>query len=163
MITRSWPRLIGIAAGAFGAAATAGFAAGLALGSSLLGPPTAHNLAQLIASVCALLFLLLAYPLYSGRDWARRALLVITISITVTLTIFVSVKTVQDAGVSVDWAVPAKMAPKLALEIMMRRVVGASVAICILTPPLFLIFVLLHEDVRHSFQRGTRLDDDKNI
>jgi hypothetical protein len=150
----SWPRLIGIASGVFGAAATAGFAAGSALGSSILGPPTAHNLAQLVASVCALLFLLLAYPLYTGRDWARRALLVITISITTALTVFVSVKAVQESRV------PAEMTRKLPLEMVMRRVVAGSAALCILTPPLFLTFVLLQQDVRRSFQRSTTHDDD---
>jgi hypothetical protein len=155
----SWPRLIGIASGVFGAAATAGFAAGSALGSPILGPPTAHNLAQLIASVCALLFLVIAYPLYTGRDWARRALLVITISIAIALAVFVSVKAVQESRVAVHGVASAEMARKLPFEMLMRGVVGGSVALCILTPPLFLTFVLLQQDVRRSFRRSTAHDD----
>ena len=158
----SWPRLIGVACGLFGAAATAGFAAGSALGSSVLGPPTVHNLAQLIASVCALLFLLLSYPLYTGRDWARRALLVITISITIALTVFVSVKAAEASRVAADGVASAEMARKLLLEMLMRRVVEGSAALCILTPPLFLIFVLLQQDVRRSFQRSTAHDDEQD-
>ena len=158
----SWPRLIGVASGVFGAAATAGFAAGSALGSPVLGPPTVHNLAQFVASVCALLFLLLAYPIYTGRDWARRALLVIAISITMALSVFVSVRAVQDSRVAVDGAASAEMARKLPFEMFMRVVVAGSVAFCILTPPLFLIFVLLQQDVRRSFQRSTIHDDDED-
>src|SRR6266550_9604985 len=71
----SWSRLIGVASGTFGAALTAATASHLSAASSfriLDRPP------EFIALICGCVFLFLAFPLFTGRAWARRALVLAT-------------------------------------------------------------------------------------
>jgi hypothetical protein len=144
----SWPKLIGVTAGVFGLAATAAFVAEFIV-SAPFRVTTPYDVVQLIASLCSVFFLLLSYPLYTGRDWARRALLFMTVCITAALLVFVVLRFLRESHVAVEGRFTDKMA---------RQITNTAAAICIITPPFFLIFVLLHPDVKHSFRR--RLDHD---
>src|SRR5712672_1982677 len=70
-MTLSWPRLIGVASGTFGGAVSIATAAHLSATGSL----RAQTLPGLIISIFGCVFLFLAFPLYTGREWARRAFL----------------------------------------------------------------------------------------
>src|SRR5439155_2741582 len=124
-ITLSWSRLIGLASGTFGAALTAATAAQLSAASSfriLDRPP------EFIASICGCVFLFLAFPLYTGREWARRALLLTTYCILAALAIFLLVTVLQQS-----WLSPASVHPGL------RFVMGVCALVSFLTPPAFLL------------------------
>jgi len=149
----SWPKLIGVAAGLFGFAATAAFVAEFIV-SAPFRVTTPYDVVQLIASVCSVFFLLLSYPLYTGRDWARRALLFMTVCITATLMLFLMLKFLRESHVAAEGRFAEKMA---------RQITNTAAAICIITPPFFLIFVLLHADVKHSFQHRVRHDATQDI
>src|SRR5260370_40279482 len=74
-VTLSWPRLIGVASGIFGAALTAAFAAQLSVSNSVR---VVQGPAGFIPVICGCVFLFLAFPLFTGRAWARRALVLAT-------------------------------------------------------------------------------------
>jgi hypothetical protein len=136
-IELSWPRLIGVASGIFGAAVGLGTVAQLALANSfrvLDNPP------QFITSLCGCVFLFLAFPLYTGREWARRALLLVTYCIVVALGIFLCFTLFQESR----W--PS------AVHSSLRFVIGICALIDFLIPLGFLLAVLHHADVRHAFQ-----------
>ena len=132
----SWPRLTGIAAGVFGASLAVASAAQLWAADSFRG----QGLPGSVASVCGCVFLFVALPLYAGRDWARRALLVTTYSVLAALAISFSFMVVQQA-----WSPPPSH-PTL------RLLIGLCALVAILTPPAFVLFVLHHRDIRRAFQ-----------
>lgn len=135
-MTSSWHRLIGISCGTLGAAIVLGTAAQLSAAGSfyaLAGFP------QFIAPVCGCVFLLLALPLYAGRDWARRALLLMIYCIVLGLAVFLSFRVFQQSRLS------AAVSPAL------RFFVGICSLVGFLTPPAFILAVLHHADVRHAF------------
>ena len=82
-IRLSWPRLAGIASGVFGASLAVASAAQFWAADSFRG----QGLPGFVASICGCLFLFLAFPLYAGREWARRALLLTTYSVLAALAI----------------------------------------------------------------------------
>src|SRR6266446_1588038 len=84
-VTLSWQRLIGVASGTFGAALTIATGALLSMAGSLRGQTLSE-----ITLICGCVFLFLAFPLYTAREWARRALLLTTYCIVVTLAILLS-------------------------------------------------------------------------
>ena len=142
MLTRtpvmlSWPRLIGVASGTFGAALTAAFTAQLAVSNSvraLDGP------AELVPAICGCVFLFLAFPLFTGRDWARQALLFTIYCTLAALAISFSLMVFQRSRL------PSTSHSGLSL------VIGACALVGVLTPPAFLLAVLHHADVRRAFQ-----------
>jgi hypothetical protein len=137
----SWQRLIGVASGVFGAAATAAFVAQLSTAGSLRGT-TLYKVPELVASICGCVFLLLAFPLYTGREWARRALLVTAYCILGALAIFCSFAVFRDSAPASAAAYPKSV----------RVVMELCTLVSILTPPAFLLGVLHHADVRRAFQ-----------
>ena len=136
-MTLSWQRLIGIASGTFGAALAVATAAWLSVSGSL----RAQTPPQLMVSVCGCVFLFLAFPLYKGREWARRALLLTTYCILAALAIFLSSTVFQQWRSS-----PASLCPSL------QFLIGVCAIISFLTPPAFFLGVLHHADVRRAFQ-----------
>jgi hypothetical protein len=136
-VTLSWQRLIGVAAGTFGAAVTVATAAQLSVAGSLRG----QTLPERITLICGCVFLFLAFPLFAGREWARRALLLTTYCILAALAIFLSLTVLQQSRSS-----SASVYPSL------RFVIGVCALVSFLTPPAFLLAVLHHADVRRAFQ-----------
>jgi hypothetical protein len=140
-MTISWPRLLGVSSGIFGAAVTAAFVAQLAIAHSFRAP-TFYGLAQLAASICGCVFLLLGFPLCRGREWARRALLIATYCIVTALVIFLFLGIFYESRPSSADVYPNSV----------RIIYGVCTFVCILTPAVFFLFVLHHPDVRRAFQ-----------
>jgi hypothetical protein len=134
-IRLSWPRRAGIASGVFGTSLAVASAAQIWAADSFRG----QRLPGFVASICGCLFLFLAFPLYAGREWARRALLVTTYSVLGALAISFSLMVVQQA-----WS-PSASHPTL------RVLIGLCALVAILTPPAFVLAVLHHPDVRRAF------------
>jgi hypothetical protein len=139
-MTLSWQRLIGIASGTFGAALTVATAAQLSLAGSFAAL-TLGRTPAVYSAICGCVFLVLAFPLFTGREWARRALLLTTYCIVAALAIFLSHTVFQRSRSS-----SASVYPSL------RFVIGICALISFLTPPAFLLAVLHHVDVRRAFQ-----------
>jgi len=134
----SWPRLIGIASGTFGAALTVATLTQFTIANSL---PT-HTFAtppQQIVSFCGCGFFVLAFPLYTGREWARRALLVLTYCVLAALAISLFFTILPHSGTALASAHPG------------RFVIGVCALVTFLTPPAFVLAVLHHADVRRAF------------
>src|SRR5882724_8441131 len=136
-MTLSWQRLIGVASGTFGAAVAIATAAHISAAGSL----RAQTLPGFIALICGCVFLFLAFPLYTGREWARRALLLTTYCVLAVLAIVLLVTVLQQSRSS-----SASVHPGL------RFVMGVCALVSFLTPPAFLLAVLHHADVRRAFQ-----------
>jgi hypothetical protein len=135
-IRLSWPRLVGVASGVFGASLAVASAAQFWAADSFRG----QGLPGFVASISGCLFLFLAFPLYAGREWARRALLLTTYSVLAALATSFSLMVVQQA-----WS-PSTAHPTL------RLLIGLCALLALLTPPGFLLAVLHHPDVRRVFQ-----------
>ena len=135
----SWPRLIGIASGTFGAALTAAFGAQFWMSNSVRAH-TLDNPPEFLALIFGCVFLFLAFPLFTGREWARRALLLTTYCSLAVFAISFSLMVLQQSRP------PATSHPGL------RFMVGACALICALTPPASLLAALHHADVRRAFQ-----------
>ena len=136
-VTLSWPRLVGVASGIFGVALTIAFAAQLSVSNSVRmveGP------AGFIPVICGCVFLFLAFPLFTGREWARRALL---------LAIYC---TLAALAVSFSFMVFQRSCLPSASHSGASLVVGACALVAVLTPPAFLLAALHHPDVRRGFQ-----------
>jgi hypothetical protein len=136
-VALSWQRLIGVASGTFGAAVTTATAAQLSMAGSLRG----QTLPELITLICGCVFLFLAFPLFTGREWARRALLLTTYCVLAALAIFLSLTVFQQSR-----------SPSAAVYPGLRFVIGVCAIVSFLTPPAFLLAVLHHADVRRAFQ-----------
>jgi|SRR4051794_21106585 hypothetical protein len=132
----SWPRLAGIASGVFGASLAGASSAQFWEANSFRG----QDLPSFVAAVCGCLFLFLAFPLYAGRDWARRAFLVTTYSLLAAIAISFAVMIVQQARS------PSELYPAH------RLLIGLCTLVAILTPPAFVLVVLHHRDVRRAFR-----------
>ena len=133
-VTLSWPQLIGVASGIFGVALAAAFVAQLAMSNSareLEGP------GQFIPMICGCMFLFLAFPLFTGREWARRALLLGIYSTLAVLAISFCLLVVQRSSPA---AHPA-----------LWMLIGACSLVAVLTPPAFILAVLHHADIRRAF------------
>ena len=135
--TLSWPRLIGVASGTFGGAVAIATAAHLSATGSL----RAQTLQGLVLSIFGCVFLFLSFPLYTGREWARRALLLTTYCVVAALVILLSPTVFQQSQSS-----SVSGCPGLCL------VIGLGALVSVLTPPAFLLAVLHHADVRRAFQ-----------
>ena len=136
-VTLSWPRLIGVASGIFGAALTAAFAAQLSASNSVR---VVQGPAGFIPVICGCAFLFLAFPLFTGREWARRALLLTIYCTLAALVISFSLMVIQRSRL------PFTSDPVLSL------LIGACALVGVLTPPAFLLAALHHADVRRAFE-----------
>jgi hypothetical protein len=137
LVTLPWPRLIGIASGTFGAALTVATVAQLSAASSFR---TLEKPPHFIALIFGCVFLFLAFPLFTGREWARRTLLLATYSTLAAVAISFSLMVVQQARSS-SASHPA-----------LRLLIGVCALVALLTPPAFLLAVLHHVDIRRAFQ-----------
>jgi len=136
-IALSWPRVIGITSGIFGVAVTLG-SAGQVFAADSFGPIARPS--EFIALICGCAFLFLAFPLFAGREWARRGFLLATY---VTLALVAISFSIMIFQLSV---VPSTPHPG-------RVLVGGGCALFIfLTPPAFILAALHHSDVRRAFQ-----------
>src|SRR5882724_7901907 len=135
-MTLSWQRLIGVASGTFGAAVAIATAAHISAAGSL----RAQTLPGLIASIFGCVFLFLAFPLFTGREWARRALLLATYSVLAALAISFSFMVVQQVRSS-SASHPA-----------LRLLIGACALVALLAPPAFILAVLHHADIKRAFR-----------
>jgi hypothetical protein len=133
----SWPRIIGVASGIFGAALAAAFAAQLSASNSVR---VVQSPAGYIPVICGCVFLFLAFPLFTGREWARRALVFSTYCTLAALAISFSFMVIQRS------CLPS--APHSGASL----VIGACALVAALTPPAFLLAALHHADVRRTFQ-----------
>ena len=131
----SWPRLIGIASGTFGAALAAAFGAQLPMSNSAL---PLQSPALSIPMICGGVFLFLAFPLFATREWARKALLLAIYATLSALTISFSLMVVQRSAT--------------ASHTVLRLLIGACALVAVLIPPGFILAVLHHADVRRAFQ-----------
>ena len=141
MLTRnrsslSWPRLAGIASSVFGASLAIISAAQFWAADSFRG----QGLPSSVAAVSGCLFLFLAFPLYAGRDWARRAFLATIYFVLGAIAISFALMVVQQASS------PSASHPTLEL------LIGLCALVALLTPPAFVLAVLHHRDVRRAFQ-----------
>ena len=132
----SWQRLIGVASGTFGAAVTVATAAQLSVASSLRG----QTLPERITLICGCVFLFLAFPLFTGREWARRALLATIYCTLAALAISFSLMVFHQSRS------PSASHPDL------RVLIGLCALIAVLAPPGFVLAALHHADVRRAFQ-----------
>ena len=137
-VTSTWPRLVGLASGTFGTAVTVATAAQVSMANSL-GP--LNRPPEFIALICGCVFLFLAFPLYTGREWARRGLLLTAYCIVVTLAILLSPTVFQQSQSSSVSGCPG-----------LCFVIGLCALVSVLTLPAFLLAVLHHADVRRAFQ-----------
>ena len=134
--TLSWPRLIGVASGIFGAALTVAFAAQLSMSNSV----RAQDTLGLIPAICGCVFLFLAFPLFTRREWARRALVLAIYCTLAALAISFSLMVFRLSRLP--------STPHSGLSLL----IGACALVGVLTPPAFLLAVLHHADVRRAFQ-----------
>ena len=135
--TMSWPRLIGVAAGTYGAAVSVATGARMAA----LGSLSAESLPVFIIAFGGFVFLFLAFPLYTGRDWARRAVLVATCCIIAAL-----------VTLTFPFIFPPGRASSAPLYAGIQGLIGVCSFLSFLTPPAFFVAVLHHRDVRRAFQ-----------
>ena len=135
----SWPRVVALVSGTFGAAVTAATALQVSAASSFRPvdrPP------ELIALICGCVFLFLAFPLFTGREWARRVLLVAiyctlaVVAISFCLMLFQQARWLSAShSVSASWTW-----------------IGICALVALLTPPAFILAALHHADVRRAFR-----------
>ena len=137
-VTLSWQRLVGLTSGTFGAAVTVASAVQVSMANSL-GP--LNRPPEFIALFCGCVFLFLAFPLYAGREWARRALLVLTYCVLSALAIFLFFT-----------ILPHSRTASASVHSGLRFVIGVCALVTFLTPPAFVLAVLHHADVRRAFQ-----------
>jgi phosphatidylserine synthase len=132
----SWPQIIGIASGTFAAPLIVAAAARLAVVGSL----RAQTLPEVMPLICGCVFLFLAFPLYAGREWARRALLATIYCALAALAISFSLMVFHQSRS------PSASHPDL------RVLIGLCALIAVLTPPGFVLAALHHADVRGAFR-----------
>ena len=133
----SWPRLVAIASGTFGAAVTAATALQVSAASSFR---PVHRPPELIAFICGCVFLFLAFPLFTGREWARRVLLVAVYCTLAAVAISFSLMLFQQApSPSSPHSVPASW-------------IGICALVAFLIPPAFILAALHHADIRRTFR-----------
>ena len=137
-VTLTWQRMIGLASGTFGGAVAIATAAQLSMANSVgvLSRPR-----EFITAICGCVFLFLAFPLYTGREWARRALLVLTYCVLCTLAI-----------VLFFTILPHSRTASTSVHQGLHFVIGVCALVTILIPPAFILAVLHHADVRRAFQ-----------
>ena len=136
-VISSWPRLIGVASGIFGAALTAAAAAQLSIADSIR---VLDRAPQFVPAICGCVFVFLAFPLFTGREWARRLLLLAIYCTLAALAISFSLMVFQQSQS------PSASHPAL------RIVIGMCALVSVLTPPAFVLAVLHHADIRRAFQ-----------
>ena len=134
-VTLSWPRLIGVASGIFGAALTAAFAAQLSASNSVR---VVQSPAGFIPVICGCVFLFLAFPLFTGREWARRALL---------LAIYATL-----AAVAISFSLMVVQRSSSASHPALSLLIGACALVGVLTPPAFILAVLHHADIKRTYR-----------
>ena len=134
LVTLPWPRLIGVASGTFGVALLIATAAQVSASGSL----RAQTLPEVVALICGSAFLFLAFPLYTGHDWARRALLLTTYSTLAVIAISFSLMVVQRSCSASHPALPL--------------LIGACALVAVLTPPAFILAVLHHADIKRAYR-----------
>ena len=134
-VTVSWPRLIGLASGIFGAALTAAFAAQLSASNSIR---VVQSPAGFIPVISGCVFLFLAFPLFTGREWARRALL---------LAIYATL-----AAVAISFSLMVVQRSSSASHPALSLLIGACALVGVLTPPAFILAVLHHADIKRTYQ-----------
>jgi hypothetical protein len=139
LVTLPWPRLIGVASGTFGAALTVATAAELSFAGSFTAL-TLGRTSTVYTSIFGCVFLVLAFPLFTGREWARRALLLATYSVLAALAISFSLMVVQQVR-SFSVSHPA-----------LRLLIGACALVAALTPPAFILAVLHHADIKRAYR-----------
>ena len=134
LVSLPWPRLIGVASGTFGAALMVATAAQVSASGSL----RAQTLPENVALICGCAFLFLAFPLYTGRDWARRALL---------LTIYSTL-----SAVAISFSLMVVQRSSSASHPALRLLIGACALVGVLTPPAFVLAVLHHADIKRAYR-----------
>jgi len=131
----SWPRLIGVASGTFGAALAAAFAAQLPMSHSARELQTS---VQLVPMICGCVFLFLAFPLFTGREWARKALL---------LAIYLTL-----AALAISFSLMVVQRSASASHAALRVLIGACALVAVLIPPGFILAVIHHADVKRAYR-----------
>jgi hypothetical protein len=134
LVSLPWPRLIGVASGTFGAALMVATAAQVSASGSL----RAQTLPENVALICGCAFLFLAFPLYTGRDWARQALL---------LTIYSTL-----SAVAISFSLMVVQLSSSASHPALRLLIGACALVGVLTPPAFVLAVLHHADIKRAYR-----------
>jgi hypothetical protein len=132
----SWERLIGIASGTFGGGIAVATVVQLCT-VGLRGTLLSGNIFWL----CGWAFFLLAVPLYAGREWARRLLLLTSYCMFIGLAILVPLL------VSHKPRSPSELAHPY-----LRPLTFICGAISFFTLPVFILAVLHHFDVRRAFR-----------
>src|SRR4029077_15812784 len=94
-----------------------------------------------IPAICSCMFLYLAFPLCMGREWARRALLVLPYCLLCALALVLFFTTLPHSRTASASVHPA-----------LEFVIGVCALVCVLTPPAFLLAALHHADIRRAFQ-----------
>ncbi len=132
----SWARLIGMVSGTFGAGAAATTVVQLCT----------VGLRETLASgnifvICGWVSLLLAVPLYAGREWARRVFFLRRYCVFVGFAILVPLLLSHKPRSPAELAHP-----------YLRTLTLISGTISFLTPAIFILAALHHSDVRRAFQ-----------
>jgi hypothetical protein len=132
----SWARLIGIISGTFGAGAAA---------TTVVQLCTVGLRETLVSAnifvICGWVFLLLAVPLYAGREWARRVLLLTSYCLFVGFAILVPLLLSHKPRSPAELAHP-----------YLRPLTLIFGTISFLAPSVFILAALHHSDVRRAFR-----------
>jgi hypothetical protein len=91
--------------------------------------------------ICGCVFLFLAFPLFTGREWARKALL---LAIYITIAISFSLMVFQQSSSASH---PA-----------LRLLIGGCALVAALTPPAFILAVLHHADIKRAYRTNEAPD-----
>jgi hypothetical protein len=143
MIARfiNWPKLIGALAAAIGVALSLkGSEIVFNLTESL---ETVHGYVWLVVVVGAVSSLTIGFAAYRAREWARRALIGITIVAMALSMVHAYLWVTRSITVTGEFALPVNL---------WTRLLFFGNALRAVSPPAFFLLVLLHPDVVRSFR-----------
>lgn len=123
-----------MASGIFGATLVVTFVAQLALSNSA----REFQGAGLIPMICGCVFLFLAFPLFTGREWARKALL---LAIYLTLT-----------ALAVSFWFLIVQRSSSTSHPALRILIGVCSLVAVLIPPGFILAVLHRAEIRSAYR-----------
>ena len=159
MITRilTWPGLIAVAVAVIGVGLAMHSIAGWVAHSygSFHGGGVMGSLSAVGAVAC----LCLSFALYAGRDWARRILVVLAFCFALGTALLSAADVIRESQFSGHGPPTAEML----FEGRLLTIMHVGLALCGITPAVFITFVLLHRDVAQSFQRSRTERHGKNI
>jgi glucose uptake protein GlcU len=93
--------------------------------------------------------LVLSYALYHGRDWARRAVVVVGVCLSILAIIGFAMRAVAESRIYDAHVITGEMRVQQALGALGQ----VGLALCVVAPQLFVICVLCHRDIVATFRQ----------